>query len=162
MKIASMKNENPSIANPSPNTPPNVAVKFGHNSPISKLKIVPVITPTANNATNTRDQRRASVRNHGSPVPHPQPLREQHHRWKRDPERDQRDVHRERQRLHLPRLEQILLVDRRECEGERAHAASSRNGGQVDGVRQAATPEGTPDARPCRRPWGESPSVASG
>ena len=62
MKIASMKNENPSIANPSPNTPPNVAVKFGHSRPISKLRIVPVITPTANSATITRVQRRASVR----------------------------------------------------------------------------------------------------
>ena len=62
MKIASMKNENPSIANPSPNTEPNVPVKFGHSSPISKLRTVPVITPTANSATITRVQRRASVR----------------------------------------------------------------------------------------------------
>ena len=57
-----MKNENPSIAKPSPNTPPNVAVKFGHSSPISKLRIVPVITPTANRATASFDQRWASVR----------------------------------------------------------------------------------------------------
>ena len=49
MKIASMKNENPSIANPSPNTLPNVAVKPGHKSPSSKLSTVPVITPTATN-----------------------------------------------------------------------------------------------------------------
>ena len=62
MKIASMKNEKPSIANPRPNTLPNVPVKFGHSSPISKLNTVPVITPTANSVTITRDHRRASVR----------------------------------------------------------------------------------------------------
>ena len=62
MKIASMKNENPSTANPTPNTEPNVAVKFGHSNPISKLRIVPVITPTANSATITLLQRLASVR----------------------------------------------------------------------------------------------------
>ncbi len=62
MKIASKKNEKPSIAKPSPNTPPKVAVKFGHSRPISKLRIVPVITPTANSASTTRLQRRASVR----------------------------------------------------------------------------------------------------
>ena len=118
MKIASMKNEKPSIANPSPNTPPNVAVKFGHSSPISKLRIVPVITPDG-------EQR------HHHPAPAPgqrpvqrvagaqvQPLDEQHHRRERDPERHQRDVHRERQRLHLPRLEQVLLVNRSEGRGE--------------------------------------------
>ena len=68
MKIASMKNENPSTANPSPNTPPNVPVKFGHRSPISKLNAVPVITPTANSVTITRDHRRANVRYSPSPV----------------------------------------------------------------------------------------------
>ncbi len=68
MKIASRKNENPSIANPRPNTEPNVPVKFGHSSPISKLSTVPVITPTANSPTSTRDQRRASVRYTRSPV----------------------------------------------------------------------------------------------
>ena len=62
MKIASRKNENPSIAKPNPNTDPNVAVKPGHSSPISKLRIVPVITPTANSATSTFDQRFASTR----------------------------------------------------------------------------------------------------
>ncbi len=67
MKIASMKNEKPSIANPRPNTLPKVAVKFGHSSPISKLRIVPVITPIANSATITRVQRRASVRYSSSP-----------------------------------------------------------------------------------------------
>ncbi len=67
MKMASAKNENPSIANPSPNTLPNVAVKFGHSSPISKLRTVPVITPTANSATMMRVHRRARVRYTSSP-----------------------------------------------------------------------------------------------
>ena len=71
MKIASMKNENPSIAKPSPKTLPNVAMNFGHRSPISKLSTVPVITPTANSATITRDQRRASVQYNPSPVRSP-------------------------------------------------------------------------------------------
>ena len=62
MKIASMKKENPSMANPRPNTLPKVAVKLGHSSPISKLRIVPVITPTANSASTMRLQRRATVR----------------------------------------------------------------------------------------------------
>ncbi len=62
MKIASTKNENPSSAKPSPNTLPKVAVKSGHSRPISKLRIVPVMTPTANSAIITFDQRRAKVR----------------------------------------------------------------------------------------------------
>ncbi len=62
MKIASMKNEKPSIAKPSPNTLPKVAVNCGHSRPISKLRIVPVITPTANSARTILLQRRASVR----------------------------------------------------------------------------------------------------
>ena len=62
MKIASRKNEKPSIANPSPNTPPKVDMKPGHSIPISNDRIVPVITPTANNAAMIRVQRRASVR----------------------------------------------------------------------------------------------------
>ena len=62
MKIASTKNEMPSIAKPSPKTSPNVAMKFGHRSPISKLRIVPVTTPTANSASITFDQRFASTR----------------------------------------------------------------------------------------------------
>ena len=68
MKIASRKNEKPSTANPSPNTEPNVAVNSGHSSPISKLRIVPVITPTANSATSTLLHRFASVRYSSSPV----------------------------------------------------------------------------------------------
>ena len=68
MKIASVKKENPSIAKPRPKTLPNVPVKFGQSSPISKLRTVPVITPTANSATMIRDQRRARVRYSESPV----------------------------------------------------------------------------------------------
>lgn len=44
---------------------------------------------------------------------------------KGDPEADERDVHRKRERLHLPRLEQVLLVDGSERSGggedERVH-----------------------------------------
>ena len=86
-------------------------MKSGHSSPISKERIVPVTTPTANSATITFDQRRASVavqRVAGAQV---QPLDEQHHRRERDPEADQRDVHGERQRLHLARLGEVLLLD---------------------------------------------------
>ena len=67
-KIASAKNEKPSIAKPSPNTDPNRAVNTGQRRPISKLRIVPVTTPTAKSAAITRDQRRASVRYSSSPV----------------------------------------------------------------------------------------------
>jgi hypothetical protein len=40
MKIASTKKERPSSAKASPNTPPKVAMKFGHSRPSSKLRIV--------------------------------------------------------------------------------------------------------------------------
>ena len=56
------------MAKPSPKTPPNVAVKFGHSTPISKLNTVPVIAPIANRAIITRLHRRAIVRHNGSPV----------------------------------------------------------------------------------------------
>ena len=68
MKIASRKNEKPSSAKARPKTSPNVAMKFGHSRPSSKLRIVPVTTPTANSASMTFDQRRASTRYSGSPV----------------------------------------------------------------------------------------------
>ncbi len=41
----------------------------------------------------------------------PQPLGAEHHRRKRDPEADERDVDGKRQRLHLARLEQVGLLD---------------------------------------------------
>jgi hypothetical protein len=62
MKIASMKKEKPSIANPRSNTLPKLAVKLGHRRPISKLRIVPVTTPAANRAAMTFVQRFANVR----------------------------------------------------------------------------------------------------
>jgi hypothetical protein len=62
MKMASVKNEKASSVKPSPKTSPKVAMKLGHSSPSSKLKIVPVTTPTANRASITFDQRLAIVR----------------------------------------------------------------------------------------------------
>ncbi len=61
MKIASTKNEKPSSPNASPKTSPNVAMKFGHSSPSSNDRIVPVTTPTANRISITFDQRLASA-----------------------------------------------------------------------------------------------------
>ena len=61
MKIASMKNEKPSRAKPSPKTSPKVAMKSGHSSPNSNERIVPVTTPTANRISITFDQRLASA-----------------------------------------------------------------------------------------------------
>ena len=62
MKIASVKNAMPSSVNPRPKTSPNLAMKPGQRMPSSKLRIVPVTTPAANNAAMTFDQRRAIVR----------------------------------------------------------------------------------------------------
>ena len=61
MKIASTKNEIPSSAKPIPNTSPKRAMNSGHSRPNSKLRIVPVTTPTANSVTATFDQRLASA-----------------------------------------------------------------------------------------------------
>ena len=55
-----------------------------------------------------------------------QPLDEQDHGRKGDPEGDERDVDRERQRLHLARLEQVPLVNRSEGRGEDGHAGGRR------------------------------------
>ena len=68
MKMASVKNENPSSVKPSPKTLPKSCIHTGHSRPSSKDKIVPVTTPTANSASMILDQRRASVRYSGSPV----------------------------------------------------------------------------------------------
>ena len=62
MKIASRKNEKPSNAKPSPKTFPNAAMNCGQSRPNSKLRIVPVTTPTAKSVIITFDQRMASVR----------------------------------------------------------------------------------------------------
>src|SRR4051812_45258954 len=68
MKIASMKNEMPSSPKPTPNTSPNVAMKFGHSRPNSKDRIVPVTTPTAKIVIATFDHRFASALYVTSPV----------------------------------------------------------------------------------------------
>src|SRR3954463_10053227 len=112
-KIASRKNENPSMAKPSPKTPPNVAVKFGHSTPISKLNTVPVTAPIANRAIITRLHRRDRPMQRVAGALSP-PLHEQHHHREGDAEAHQRDVNREREGLHLPRLEQVILRDRPE------------------------------------------------
>lgn len=51
----------PSTAKPTPNTEPNGAANAGHSSPNSKLRIVPVMTPSADNATMTLLQRFVGV-----------------------------------------------------------------------------------------------------
>src|SRR5919106_2661104 len=68
MKIASTKKENPSRVKPSPNTFPKLAMKPGHRSPSSRLRIVPVTTPTANSPSMTFDHRNAIERQTSSPV----------------------------------------------------------------------------------------------
>jgi hypothetical protein len=111
-KIDSRKNENPSMAKPSPKTLPNVAVKVGHRTPLSKLNTAPVITPIANRVIITRLHRardRPTQRVAGALPP---PLHEQHYQREGDAEAHQRDVNGERQRLHLPRPEQVILRDR--------------------------------------------------
>ena len=61
MKIASMKNEKPSIPKASPKTSPKVAMNSGHRRPISNDRIVPVTTPIANRISMAFDQRLASA-----------------------------------------------------------------------------------------------------
>jgi len=68
MKIASTKKEKPSSAKASPKTLPKSAMKRGHGRPSSKLRMVPVTTPTAKSESITFDQRMASVQKSGSPV----------------------------------------------------------------------------------------------
>src|SRR5262245_20166300 len=62
MKIASMKNENPSKANASPNAWPKLAMNSGQRIPSSNERIVPETAPTANRISITFDQRIASSR----------------------------------------------------------------------------------------------------
>jgi hypothetical protein len=68
MKIASRKNEIPSKAKASPKTLPKLAMNPGQSMPNSKLRIVPVTTPTAKSVIITFAQRLASVLYSGSPV----------------------------------------------------------------------------------------------
>src|SRR5918996_5221766 len=79
----------------------------GHSSPSSNERIVPVTTPIANSAIIAFDQRRESASSSAAAA---EPLHPQNERRERDAEAHERDVHRERQRLHLPRLEQVLLL----------------------------------------------------
>ena len=61
----------------------------------------------------------------------PEPLHPQHQCREGHAEADERDVHRERQRLHLARLQQVLLVDRAERLGdmeEHQHVVPHRRG----------------------------------
>jgi hypothetical protein len=62
MNTASMKNEKPSMPKARPNTSPKVAMNSGHRRPISKDRIVPVTTPTANSSSIALDQRLARAR----------------------------------------------------------------------------------------------------
>jgi len=66
--VSETHDEKPSAAKATPKTSPNLAMKFGHSRPSSKLSTVPVTTPTANRAIITFDHRLASVRYSGSPV----------------------------------------------------------------------------------------------
>ena len=54
------------------------------------------------------------------------PLGEQHHRREGDPEAHQRDVHGKRQCLHLPGLQQILLMHRRQGRRQGVHGSPAR------------------------------------
>jgi len=60
--MASTKKENPSRVKPRPKTFPKSWIHTGQSRPSSKLRVVPVTTPTANSASMIRDQRRASAR----------------------------------------------------------------------------------------------------
>jgi hypothetical protein len=68
MKIASTKNDTPSSAKAMPKTSPHSSMNFGHRSPSSNERIVPVTTPIANRISITFDQRLASALYAGSPV----------------------------------------------------------------------------------------------
>jgi hypothetical protein len=77
----------------------------------------------------------------------PEPLDEEDQGRERDPEADERDVHGERERLHLPRLQQVVLVDRPERAGGLGRGGSEHHGRRymgrrfVDGVPRARTVE---------------------
>src|ERR687898_131228 len=66
MKIASVKKNRPSIANPIPTASPKRSMKCGHSNPISKERTVTVTAPTANRTATARDQRSASLSASGS------------------------------------------------------------------------------------------------
>ena len=110
MKIASMKNEKPSIAKPSPNTLPKVR---GEGRPEqAHLEAEDRPGDDADGEQRHHHLRPAPRQRPVELIARAQiePLDEQHQRRECDPEADERDVHRERQRLHLPRLQQVVLV----------------------------------------------------
>jgi len=124
MKIASRKKEKPSIAKPRPKTLPKLA-EGGPEEAQLEAQDRPGHDPGGEQG-----------RHHLRPAPRQrpieliarsqvEPLDKQHHRRKRDPEADKRDVHREGQRLHLPGLQQIVLLHLGQCgarqENELAH-----------------------------------------
>ena len=82
----------------------------GHRIPSSKLRTVPVTTPAANSADHhlrppAGERQVDLVAASGA-----EPLGEHDERGERDPEAHDRDVHREGERLQLPRLEQVVLL----------------------------------------------------
>ena len=103
------------MAKPSPNTEPNVPVKLrpeqahlerqdraGHHADREQRDQHPAPPP---------GQRQVHV----AAGAQRRPLAEQDQHRERHPEADQRDVHGERERLHLPGLVEVVLVDRRQC-----------------------------------------------
>ena len=71
MKIASVKKKIPSKANGTPNAAPHWPMNFGHSSPNSKERTVPVTAPTAKVTAMYFDQRWASSRASAVVVPDP-------------------------------------------------------------------------------------------
>ena len=93
-------------------------------------------------------------------VPGPQvpPLREQHDHGERDTEAHQRDVHGQRQRLHLPRFEQVVLIHVHRCQPIPVTTCRSRPGPGKARRQRSST-------QPCHFPvwrWaGDSPPNAT-
>ena len=63
-----------------------------------------------------------------------EPLDEQHKGGERDAEADERNVNGERQRLHLSRLEEVVLVDGRKGSSRRSQGPRSHGAGDVAAV----------------------------
>ena len=96
-------------------------------------------------------------------VPGPQvpPLREQHDHGERDTEAHQRDVHGQRQRLHLPRFEQVVLIHVHRCQPIPATTCRSRPGpGKTRRQRSSTQPCHFPVWRwPAQRHTGDGPAT---